>query len=342
MINWWQRLPHVTGDGPIAVVDGGGTHCRVAVCGRDGEMLSYARGGPTNARAVGDESALRSLVNTLDRALQSARLAGTSVDLCVVTSAAVDTVSHAEWIAAGVIAGVLPNGQVAVVPDSLSCWAVTNDLGPAVAVIAGTGSVVLAGDKDLGTWHRLGGWDYLLGDEGSGYGLGRAALREALRVSEGRSNAQALAQAVLQALEVSHADEIPDAVHKPAVDKARIARLAPEVLRLASQNDSCAVALLRAEIAPLAEATATGLAVLDTRTKLGLFGGTFQSDVYLAEFEAAVRKLRPDFPRAPVVDRPGLVGAYLIALAVRGVPEGVSARCTAEFERAASAIGRDG
>lgn len=339
LINWWGRLPRVPGDGPMAVVDGGGTHCRVALCERDGEVLAYALGGPTNARAVGDELALESLVDTLRRALSAARLDSSALGLCVVTSASVDTVRHADRMAGGVAAGAVPGGHVVVVPDTLGCWAVTNDLGPAVAVIAGTGSVVMAGDRDRDTWRRLGGWDYVLGDEGSGFGLGRAALREALRVSEGRSDAQSLADAVLRAFKVQDADEIPDAVHKPSVDKARIAGLAAEVLRLAAQGDSFAIEVMRDEIAPLAEATAAGLSALGGRAKLGLFGGAFSSGVYRAEFEAAVRKLSPGCPAVPVIDRPGLVGAYMIASVVRGDGDSVASRGTARFEHAITAIG---
>ena len=48
-----------------------------------------------------------------------------------------------------------------------------------IALIAGTGSVAW-GKSAGGSTSRAGGWGYLLGDEGSGYWLGRQAVRHAL------------------------------------------------------------------------------------------------------------------------------------------------------------------
>lgn len=49
-----------------------------------------------------------------------------------------------------------------------------------IAVIAGTGSAAWGVAAD-GREARVGGWGYLLGDEGSGYWLGREAVRHSLR-----------------------------------------------------------------------------------------------------------------------------------------------------------------
>ena len=63
-----------------------------------------------------------------------------------------------------------------MLPDP-GCW---HDDGVGVALIAGTGSVAFGRAAD-GRTIRCGGWGYLLGDEGSGYAIGRAALRLAPR-----------------------------------------------------------------------------------------------------------------------------------------------------------------
>src|SRR5690606_5383094 len=57
--------------------------------------------------------------------------------------------------------------------------------GPGILLIAGTGSVGYARGED-GRVERCGGWGMLVGDEGSGFGLGRAGLRAALRSADGR------------------------------------------------------------------------------------------------------------------------------------------------------------
>ena len=47
---------------------------------------------------------------------------------------------------------------------------------PGVVIIAGTGSIAY-GHNGQGQAARAGGWGYVLGDEGSGYWIGRHALR---------------------------------------------------------------------------------------------------------------------------------------------------------------------
>ncbi len=100
---------------------------------------------------------------------------------------------------------------------------------PGVLVLAGTGSIVVGWNSHH--WVRAGGLGPLLGDEGSGYWLGR----EWLRARAARGDVEAV-------LRVAHA---PDTV-------ARAAALAPVVLRRARRGDRTAQAIVRAGQAALA------------------------------------------------------------------------------------------
>jgi len=72
----------------------------------------------------------------------------------------------------------VPGASVQIVHDTqLILAAAGTDDG--IALIAGTGSVAW-GKSANGSTSRAGGWGYLLGDEGSGYWLGRQAVRHAL------------------------------------------------------------------------------------------------------------------------------------------------------------------
>jgi N-acetylglucosamine kinase-like BadF-type ATPase len=103
---------------------------------------------------------------------------------------------------------------------------------PGVLMLAGTGSIVLGYDGH-GRWTRAGGLGPLLGDEGSGFWLGREWLRSRVRRGE-----------LLVALRAVHA---PDAV-------ARISALAPRVLARARRGDRRARAIAREGQAHLARA----------------------------------------------------------------------------------------
>ncbi|GAB3529820.1 N-acetylglucosamine kinase [Arthrobacter monumenti] len=71
-----------------------------------------------------------------------------------------------------------------------------------IALIAGTGSVAW-GTDGTGRTARSGGWGYVLGDEGSGYWIGREAVRHALRQFNRGQQPDSLTHALLEAADVA-------------------------------------------------------------------------------------------------------------------------------------------
>ena len=96
-----------------------------------------------------------------------------------------------------------------------SCWRDSFSRAVCVLILAGTGSIVI-GRNRAGRWAREGGFGPLLGDEGSGFWLGRAWLR-ATTQGEDFMPARRLIQS-------------PDPVR-------RIAALAPAVIARARRGD---------------------------------------------------------------------------------------------------------
>lgn len=70
---------------------------------------------------------------------------------------------------------------------------------PGVVLIAGTGSMAVARSAD-GTRLRCGGWGVPVGDEGSGFWIGREALSLATRMLDGRTAGSAFADALVAAM----------------------------------------------------------------------------------------------------------------------------------------------
>ena len=69
--------------------------------------------------------------------------------------------------------------------------------GPGIVVVAGTGSVVLGRDPE-GRMLRRGGYGWQMGDEGSGYAIGRAALGAVSRAHDGRSPETAITPVLME------------------------------------------------------------------------------------------------------------------------------------------------
>ena len=175
--------------------------------------------------------------------------------------------------------------RVEVISDAQAALLGAIGEGPGVLVLAGTGSIVVAHDG-RGRWTRAGGLGPLVGDEGSGFWLGREWLRTLGRRGDLRA-----------VLRFVHA---PDAV-------ARIAVLAPRVLGRARRGDRPARAIARegqAQLAAYVRDAARALA-LQAPVHLSWAGSVledrwFRSGLIRAVARAGVRaRWRP--PAAPPV-----------------------------------------
>jgi N-acetylglucosamine kinase-like BadF-type ATPase len=107
----------------------------------------------------------------------------------------------------------VPAARVEVVHDSRLLLA-AGGARTGVAVIAGTGSAAWGTNAD-GEEARAGGWGYLLGDEGSGYWLGREAVRYSLHRMDLGHDPDALTQSLLAATGLAQPGELIAHFHSP-------------------------------------------------------------------------------------------------------------------------------
>lgn len=106
-------------------------------------------------------------------------------------------------------------------------------------VILGTGSVAVS--QKHGEVKRKGGWGYVLGDEGSGYAIGRKALREYVLEADGRKEKDAVYEKINELFQLHDPNELINAVMKDgAPDRTKIAMAARTVTEQAGKCDSCA------------------------------------------------------------------------------------------------------
>jgi glucosamine kinase len=182
---------------------------------------------------------------------------------------------------------------------------------PGVLVVAGTGSIAWARAAD-GTQVRVGGWGLHIGDEGSGYAIGEAALRAVARAADGRAPATDLTAAVLEQLWLTNtADLIGWAAR---ASKADVASLAPRTLRCAEHGDPAATQIRDdavGELVLLATTAAHRIGLLQPHVALA--GGLVEP---AAPLRAPVSDaLRATLPGVTLVESgiDGARGAMLIA-----------------------------
>jgi N-acetylglucosamine kinase-like BadF-type ATPase len=129
------------------------------------------------------------------------------------------------------------------VSDTELVLAAGTPAGWGAALISGTGSCCYAQSAD-GRSVRVGGWGYLLGDEGSGYDLAIQALRLATQTADGRAEAQAILAAVLSHWSLNEPSDLIRHVYQADMSRADVAGVSRRILELAELGDSHARSLL--------------------------------------------------------------------------------------------------
>jgi N-acetylglucosamine kinase-like BadF-type ATPase len=134
--------------------------------------------------------------------------------------------------------------KLLLVPDAHVALAGALGGQPGAVVISGTGSIAYGVDA-AGRTARAGGWGWILGDEGSGYDIGRRAIMAALAAEDGTGPGTGLGLAICRAWALERVEQVVPAVYGDLVAaKPRIASLVPVVIAAASAGDTVAAGLL--------------------------------------------------------------------------------------------------
>ena len=187
------------------------------------------------------------------------------------SAAGCDIPLRAAWLG---LAGIDSPGDVALLLPHLRSLAqemrLTNDAdlvlsaldgAIGVALIAGTGSIALGCDKH-GATTRAGGWGHSLGDEGSGYEIGRLALQAAVRASDGRGKATTLLERITNFWQLNTVNDLISQVYLHG-STTKIAALSTLVFTAAKEGDALAQEIVQRAVDELALAAVTVSKKLD-------------------------------------------------------------------------------
>ncbi|MGN9775864.1 N-acetylglucosamine kinase [Micromonospora sp. H33] len=308
----------------VVGLDVGGTSTRATAVTLDGERLGTGRAGGGNPTSHGAEAAARELRTALGAALTGvdpARVRAGVIGLAGAGRLLADPDGRAAFDRAWRDVGL--RCPYAVHGDALVAYASGTAAPDGTILIAGTGAIA-AQVRELRLDRVADGHGWLLGDAGSGYWLGREAVRRVLADLDRGDAPGPLGTAVLRELlgsaEVAPrprdtVDTLIQAVtRRPPVE---LARLAPLVVTAAVDGEPVARGLVDEAGGHLAASAARIRPAADT-TPIVLGGGLLTGDTPLA---AAVRaEVARHWPDAPV--HPAGDGAAAAAwLAARGLPD---------------------
>ncbi|KEO83467.1 N-acetylglucosamine kinase [Tumebacillus flagellatus] len=272
-------------------IDGGGTKTRTLAVTQDGTILADLTTAGSNINHHGWAGVEESLFALFEQVRTHVPSYANVASLCLGFAGIdrePDRVRMEQWTAAQ-----WPGAQVSVVHDARI--ALEAGLPPdaqnraGIVLIAGTGSVAY-GRNAAGLEARVGGWGYLLGDEGSGYDLGRRAITAVLRAYDGRDPQTLLSTLVLSAYGVQEPTELLPIVYGESTSRGQVAKLARLVIEAAAAGDSVAQGLLDSgagELAALVVALLKKMNFTARHVPVVLAGGLFSTGSPLIELLAS-------------------------------------------------------
>lgn len=293
-------------------IDGGGTRTTAWLSDGRRRVLGRGAAGPANPIVVGLAAARREILAAATRALDGLRAPRRSrLSAVCLGLAGADRPEVSRPIMAW-LRKRLPADSHLVTTDAVLALEIAVGAGPGIVVIAGTGSIACARDAQ-GQPLRAGGWGSVLDDAGSGYDLGRQAVRAALRALDGRGPKTSLGSAIARKLRLDGITEIVALRLEPP----GMASLAPLVIKAASRGDAVARQLVDEagkHLAELALALIHRIGLRRKRLPVVCAGGLFRSSPALRRsFAWHLHRLAPRV-QIRLLRREPVAGAVTLAL----------------------------
>lgn len=257
-------------------VDGGGSKTEIVALDQTGRVLRCLRKPASNYHVVGMEQAVQHIIEGIGEVLHDETLEGIGISL-----AGIDTPGDWQIMADGlkkrlmVLAKetMIPYQEVPVVLENDSFGALMSVKGEfsGNVLAVGTGAVAL-GVNNEGEVFRVGGWGSLIGDQGSGYDIGRKALTAMAASFDGYGPKSLLETTITEHLRLARVHEINDWLYKSKRTNKEVAALVPVVVETARIGD-CISQLILVE-AGKSLGLLTGALLRKTKgLEVGLVGG---------------------------------------------------------------------
>ncbi|MEJ8543755.1 N-acetylglucosamine kinase [Brevibacillus borstelensis] len=321
---------------PLLAVDGGGTKCLAVLVDDGQQIVGTGRAGSCNYQGIGREVAARELETAIRTALREAgfwQKAGSTgehtsdvlacdceipensrtmgmdaleIECAVFGLAGLDT-EYDRQVITDMVVSVLQKLDVTVrhllvENDGFAALLGATNGEPGILVIAGTGSIAFGVNK-AGETARSGGWGHRVGDEGSGYWIGKQAVTAVLKAADGRGSQTALIDLLLPHIGLSHVEELFNWTYGSQCSVEKIGELSLLVSQAADRGDKVALGILEKageELFHAARAVMERLGMDNEPFKMILQGGVLQNDERVRS--TVMQKIRSAAPQV-VIDK---------------------------------------
>lgn len=298
-------------------VDGGGSKTEIVALDQTGRVLRSLHKPASNYHVVGMEQAVRHIIEGIREALQEEQLEGIGISL-----AGIDTPEDWKIMADGLKQRLKVSGQETMIPYQEVPVVLENDAFGALMSVrgkfsgnvlaAGTGAVAL-GVSTEGKVFRVGGWGHIIGDQGSGYDIGRKALAATVASFDGYGPKSLLETKITEHLGLTQVQGISDWLYQSKRTNKEVAALVPVVVAAARKGDYISKLILDESGQALGLLT-KALLRKTNGLEVGLVGGIG----HIWEFiePTFLSTVREEFPTLQILkpNYPPSVGAALLSM----------------------------
>jgi N-acetylglucosamine kinase-like BadF-type ATPase len=295
-------------------IDGGGTKTRCIAANFEGKSFYEATGGPSNFLVFSLDQVSENLVNLLEDCIKNLKCEFEDLTFIVLGTAGAGRIEDAERLEhhfldyANKKKAEIKNFKV--VSDARIALEGAFSGRPGSILISGTGSIMFGKDAN-GEVHRVGGFGRFIGDEGSGYSIGRKGLAALSKFFDGRGKRTMLSELVSNQFGIEGGEKLINAVYKNNFD---IASAAQQVINAANENDEVCKKIVDEETDELITHISAMKEKLKQKTmEVSFTGSIITTDNFLSR--QLHKKIKDKFNDVRVIEpeHQSAMGAVLIA-----------------------------
>lgn len=302
-------------------IDGGGTNSRLLAVDTNGNIIGRCRGKSTNVDSNPFSLVLHNVKLLLDSFCTKFEC---SLDDCVglcFGTAGVDSEASRRMLER-MLDNLSLNCPKKVVNDATIALYANTRGKPGIMLISGTGSIALGINEKREIW-RAGGFDYIVGDEGSAYWVAKRGVSAALHAFDHTGESTYILNNLCKHLHLNAVDELLDYVYKK--NKSDLASLCIVVSETCKRGDSVAMQIMDEaadELVKMVKAVAETLRMDNSQYPILLGGGFLLNDSQIRD--RVCERLSAMFPKLELREMrtPAEWGAIYMAAELVGIEIG--------------------
>ena len=298
----------------IIGIDGGGTKTDCAAADLELNILFETKGNPSNFLVAGTEKVSGSILELIYKCKEELKFDYNDIEIILLGTAGAGRKSDVDRLKDSFLNYSKNNGiyfkNFHVESDARIALEGAFSGKPGAILIAGTGSIILGKDAD-GNIHRVGGFGRQIGDEGSGYSLGRKGFNAVSRQFDGRGNSTLISDVLKEKFNIISSETLITEIYR---NNFTIASIAPLVISAAEKNDQSALKIIDEETDELLlHISAMKQKLQLPELSIAFIGGLINNDNFYSRTlkEKITKNLKNVNIKSP--ENPPVIGAVLMA-----------------------------